>query len=89
MLNELDSWISSDIKIDRLKHLVEKYVTYMKEIMTESHGKTVQFWTNHAYLMDMCIILYLAMKMNDMQLFTYALYQINSVFSSINYQTMQ
>ena len=85
MVNELDSWINSDIEIDRLKHLVEKYVTYMEEIVTESHGKTVQFWINHAYLMDMCVILYLAMKMNDIQLFAYVFYQINSVFFSINY----
>ena len=48
MVNELNSWINSDIEVDRLKHLVEKYVTYMEEIMTESHGKTVQFWINHA-----------------------------------------
>ena len=36
--------------------------------------------------MDMCVILYLAMKMNDIQLFAYVFYQINSVFFSINYQ---
>ena len=34
---------SLDPESDRIKHLLEKYVTYMEETMAGSHGKKAQF----------------------------------------------
>ena len=86
LLMSLESWKNGIPESDRFKHFFEKYVTFMEATMAGFHGKTPQYWVSYAYLINMYLILYCAMKMNDTQLYVYVLYRISLIFFSTNHQ---
>ena len=54
--DELESWKTVIQKVIVSNTNLQKYVTCLEEAVAKSHRKTVQFWINYAYLLDMYLI---------------------------------
>ena len=65
--------------------LVVKYDMYCDDTLSGARGKTAQFWMMYCNLMDSYLLFHHAMKLNDVDLFAYALHDISKIFFTTNH----
>ena len=68
-----------------LKEMTKQYVAYCNDSLNGLHGKTAQFWMQYCHLVELYLILHRAVKINDINLHRYVLFEISALFFSTNH----
>ena len=87
-MEEVKEWClleDNDVIPVKLETLAMKYNLYCEDTLLGVRGKTAQYWLMYCHMMDMYMVFHHAMKMCDVDLFTYMLHEISKVFFSTNH----
>ena len=88
LLQELENW---DIVKDmaevpsNLQDMVTKYDSYLEETLNGKMGKTAQFWMTYAKIVGLIQLRQCAIKINDIALYSFALFEVTSIFFTTNH----
>lgn len=87
-ISELNQWACSKENEEipnNLNKLAVEYHQYCEETCSGKLGKTAQFWMLYCRMIDIYLLLNYAMKINDVNLFAYALHKLSSIFFVTNH----
>ena len=62
-----------------------KYGMYCEDTVSGVHGKTAKFWMIYCILVDLYLLFHGAMKIMDVDLFTYMLHDMSKIFFTTNH----
>ena len=88
LLQELENWaIVEDISEvpSNLQDMVTKYDSYLEETLNGKMAETAQFWMNYAKIVGLIQLMQRAIKINDTALYSFALFEVTSIFFMINH----
>ena len=88
LLQELENWaIVEDLSEEpsNLQDMVTKYDSYLKETWNGKMGKIMQFWMTYVKIVGLIPLTQCAIKINDTELHSFALFEVTSVFFMTNY----
>ena len=67
-----------------LMELSNQYQKYVDDIFAGKRGKTAQFWMTYCRIIDYFLLIHCSIKINDTDLFKYALFEICGIFFVVN-----
>ena len=88
LLQELENW---DIVKDmaevpsNLQDMVTKYDSYLEETLNGKIGKTAQFSMTYVKIVGIIQLMQHAIKINDTALYSFALFEVTSIFFMTNH----
>ena len=86
-INQLKDWNRSgnEEPTQELIKLACKYHLYMEKTRSGELGKTAQFWMQYCRIIELYLVLHRAIKINDIELYAFSLYQLTSIFFMTNH----
>ena len=68
-----------------MTELAQSYQQYMEGTLIGNHGKTGQFWMQYCKLVELYLTLHRAVKLNDVDLYAYSLFELSGIFFMVNH----
>ena len=68
-----------------LQDMMIKYDSYLEETLNGKMGKTAQFWMTYAEIVGLIQLMQCAIKINDIALYSFALFEVTSIFFTANH----
>ena len=68
-----------------LQDMMTKYDSYLEETLNGKMGKTAQFWMTYAEIVGLIQLMQCAIKINDIALYSFALFEVTSIFFTTNH----
>ena len=69
-----------------LVKIVDQHKTFKDETLPGSKGKTAQFWMQYCKIVDLYLLLHCSIKSNDVDMFSYSLFELCPIFFVTNHQ---
>ena len=88
LLQELENWgIVKDMSevTSNFQDMVTKYDSYLEKTLNAKMDKTVQFWIPYVKIVGLIQLMQHAIKMNDTALYSFALFEVTSIFFMTNH----
>ena len=68
-----------------MTELAQNYQQYMEGTLIRNHGNTGQFWMQYCKLVELYLTLHRAVKLNDVELNAYSLFELSGLFFMVNH----
>lgn len=82
----LESELNTEQNLKDLNNLLQRYQHFCEQTMNGAFGKTAQFAYTYIYMVDMLNLFERSIRTSDIELFIYAVFEMNGLFFVFNHQ---